>query len=70
MAEPTKGPMTKETLQRIAREQGRFALDDASADSLLDLVNDLQNQADDAGRVDRKGLDPATEYALEDWSRD
>lgn len=70
MAEPPRPALTRETLLRIAREQGRLAIEDAEADALLELVNGLQTEADNAAKIVRADLEPATEYRLEPWPHD
>lgn len=70
MAEPPRPPFTRDTLVRIAREQGRFALSAADADAILELANGLQIEADNAARIVRAEIEPATEYKLELWPHD
>lgn len=70
MAEPARPLLTRDTLVRIAREQGRFTLSAAEADALLELASGLQNEADNAAKAVSGNLEPATEYRLELWPDD
>jgi hypothetical protein len=69
MPDPDRPTLTRETLVRLAREQARFVLSDDEAEKLLPLVNDLQGHADAAAKLARDGIEPTTEFSLEEWPR-
>lgn len=70
MPDPAERTLTKETLVRIAREQSGLDIGESQAEELAKTVNALQGEARAAYAIARQDDEPATLFALEDWTND
>jgi hypothetical protein len=69
MPDPAERTLTQETLTRIAREQSGLTIKEGEAENLAKTVNALQAEARAAYAFARKGDEPATTFALEEWDQ-
>ena len=70
MPAPAEPTLTKETLQRMATEEVHLTLTDREAEALLEVVNDLLHEAEEAVKLSRGDADPVVEFSLEPWTND
>ncbi len=70
MASPGVPSLTKETVQRLAREQAGLIIPESTLEDFTKTVNALQAEAHSSYSATQRADEPAVMFALEEWTND
>jgi hypothetical protein len=70
MPDTVDGPLSPETLRRMASEQVGLALSDKEIEALRPLLNDLLTEIRRIRPADRAAAEPNVTFAAEAWPHD